>query len=199
MLCDSFTQQPAETHDGNYVMTRERGFTLIELMTAIGLTGLLLSMAVPALDIFVSNARQTGAVNDFVSSMHIARSTAVTTNTRVTICPSAGGADCDGADWEQGWIVFSDPDSDQSVDAGETIVSTSGDAGDLTIRSGEFGSFLMYRPNGRVMNASLNGSAGAFTVCDDRGTDHAKVMIIDLSGRPRQSYKLPDGSSPSCS
>ena len=42
-------------------MRRENGFTLIELMMAVGLTGLLLSMAVPALDIFVSNARQTGA------------------------------------------------------------------------------------------------------------------------------------------
>jgi type IV fimbrial biogenesis protein FimT len=180
-------------------MTQERGFTLIELMIAIGLTGLLLSMAVPALDIFVSNARQTGAVNDFVSSMHVARSTAVTTNTRVTICPSAGGANCDGANWEDGWIVFRDPDSDQNVDAGETIVSTSGPVGDLTIRSGEFSSFLLYRPNGRVMNASLDGSAGAFTVCDDRGAGHAKVMIIDLSGRPRQSYKLPNGNAPSCS
>ena len=35
------------------------------------------------------------------------------------------------------------------------------------------------------MNASLNGSSGAFTVCDNRGASHAKVMIVDLSGRPR--------------
>jgi hypothetical protein len=34
-------------------------------MIAIGLAGLLLSAAVPALDTFVSNARQTGAINDF--------------------------------------------------------------------------------------------------------------------------------------
>jgi prepilin-type N-terminal cleavage/methylation domain-containing protein len=51
-------------------MRRENGFTLIELMIAIGLAGLLLSAAVPALDTFVSNARQTGAINDFVSSIH---------------------------------------------------------------------------------------------------------------------------------
>ena len=41
-------------------MRRQNGFTLIELMIAIGLTGLLLSMAVPALDIFVSNVNSTG-------------------------------------------------------------------------------------------------------------------------------------------
>ena len=180
-------------------MRHENGFTLIELMIAVGLTGLLLSMAVPALDIFVSNARQTGAINDFVSTIHQARSTAVTTNTRVTICPSAGGTDCESVGWNAGWIVFSDPDSDRKVDTDETVLAASGAVDGLTIQSSQFGTFLMYRPNGRVMNASLNGSSGAFTVCDDRGPNHAKVMIIDLSGRPRLSTAMPDGTSPSCS
>ena len=181
------------------LVKRQNGFTLIELMIAIGLTGLLLSMAVPALDIFVSNARQTGAINDFVSTIHQARSTAVTTNTRVTICPSAGGTDCESVDWNDGWIVFSDPDSDRTVDNDETIIAVSGAVDGLTFESSEFGAFLMYRPNGRVMNASLNGSSGAFTVCDDRGSNYAKVMIIDLSGRPRLSKTEADGSAPSCS
>ena len=180
-------------------MRRENGFTLIELLIAVGLSGLLLSMAVPALDIFVSNARQTGAINDFVSSIHQARSTAVTTNARVTICPSSGSTNCEAVGWNQGWIVFSDSDSDRNVDVGERIIATAGPIDGLTIQSAEFGTFLMYRPNGRVMNASLNGSSGSFTVCDGRGADHAKVMILDLSGRPRLSKTMVDGSSPSCS
>ena len=179
-------------------MRKEKGFTLIELMIAVGLTGLLLSMAVPALDIFVANARQTGAINDFVSSIHKARSTAITTNARVTICPSASGNNCEAVGWNQGWIVFSDPNSDRSVNAGETIIDASGEVQGLTIQSGEFPTFLMYRPNGRVMNAALNGSSGAFAVCDKRGTSHAKVMQIDLSGRPRLDTVYADGSAPAC-
>lgn len=178
---------------------RQHGFTLIELMIAIALTGLLLSMAVPAMDLFVSNARQTSAINDFVSSMHIARSTAITTNTRVTLCPSANGVTCENIDWDRGWIVFADLDSDQIVDLNETITSKTAGVDDLSIGSVEFANFLLYRPNGRVMNAAVNGSAGEFTVCDERGADHAKVMIIELSGRPRLSEKLADGSAPSCS
>ncbi len=179
-------------------MRRQHGFTLIELMIAIGLTGLLLSMAVPALDIFVSNARQTGAINDFVSSIHQARSVAVTTNQRVTICPSSNGTNCEAVGWNNGWIVFADPDSDRNVDIDETVIAASGALDGLTLQSGEFATFLMYRPNGRVMNASLDGSSGAITVCDDRGAEHAKVMIIDLSGRPRLSKTMADGSAPSC-
>ena len=180
-------------------MTRETGFTLIELLIGIALAGLLLSLAVPALDMFTNNARQTGAINDFVSSMHIARSTAITTNFRVTVCATAGGANCEAVSWDQGWIVFGDRDGDQSVDANETIVAASDGFDGLSIQSGEFGSALVYRPNGRVTNASANGSAGEFTVCDDRGPDHAKVLIVDLSGRPRLSKYLADGSTPSCS
>ena len=57
---------------------------------------------------------------------------------------------------------------------------------------------MTYRPNGRIVNAGLNGSAGAMTFCDDRGADYAKVMIIDLSGRPRISKTMADGSAPAC-
>ena len=179
--------------------TAQRGFTLIEMMVAVALTGLLLSMAVPALQQFTSNARQTSTINDFVSSMHIARSTAVTTNFRTTICASSNGVSCEAVTWDQGWIVFSDRDSDQTVDNDETIVASSDGADGLDIRSGEFGQFLMYRPNGRVMTASAAGNSGQFTVCDSRGSEHAKVLIVDLSGRPRLSYHQADGSAPSCS
>lgn len=175
-------------------MRRENGFTLIELMIAIGLAGLLLSAAVPALDTFVSNARQTGAINDFVSSIHQARSTAITTNARVTICPSSGGTNCEAVSWDEGWIVFSNRNGDLIVDGDETIVASSGSANGLTIQSGQFSTFITYRPNGRVLNASLNGSSGSFTVCDRRGAKHAKVMVIDLSGRPR----LSETSAPVC-
>ncbi len=180
-------------------MHMECGFTLIELMIAIGLTALLMAMAVPAMDAFVTNARQTGAINDFVSSMHIARSTAITTNSRVTICASASGTNCEAVSWDQGWIVYSDLDSDQAVDANESIIAQSQGVEGFSIQSGEFGQFLMYRPNGRVMNASINGNSGQFEVCDDRGSNYAKVMIIDLSGRPRTSKYLADGSTPDCS
>jgi type IV fimbrial biogenesis protein FimT len=167
-------------------------------MIAIGLSALLLSMAIPALDQFTTSAKQTSAVNDFVASMHVARSTAITTNFRTTVCASAGGANCEAVSWDEGWIVFSDRDSDQSVDNDETIVATSGGIEGLTIQSGEFGAFLMYRPNGRVMTTSATGNSGQFTVCDNRGSEHAKVLIVDLSGRPRLSKHLADGSSPAC-
>ena len=179
-------------------MNRQKGFTLIELLTAMGLAALLLSMAIPALDSFTRNARQTGAVNDFVASLHIARSTAVTTNARVTICSSAGGNVCEGVGWNQGWIVFSDSNSNQTVDGSDAIVATGAGSDVLSVQSAEFAGVIVFRPNGRVAVAAVNGTSGQFTVCDDRGEDHAKVLIIELSGRPRLSKYRADGTVPDC-
>ena len=44
----------------------------------------------------------------------------------------------------------------------------------------------------------IDGNSGQFTVCDDRGEEHAKMLIIDLSGRPRFSKYLADGAVPDC-
>lgn len=182
----------------DYVMRRERGFTLIEMMIAVGLTALLLGMAVPAMSSFVNNARQTGAINDFVSSMHLARNTAITTNARVTVCASAGGAGCEVTTWDQGWVAFTDQNNNLLIDGDDAIISSASAIEGLSIRSGEFAQILQYRPNGRVLAAGGNGNSGEFTVCDGRGSDYAKVIIVELSGRPKFSKKLADGTAPAC-
>ena len=179
-------------------MHRDGGFTLIELMIAIALVAILLATAVPALDDFTNDARQTGVINDFIASIHLARNTAITTNSRVTMCASASGADCEFTSWDSGWIVFGDLNSNGSLDGGETIVSASAAAEGLSIQSGEFPAALMYRPNGRAMTAALTGNSGEFAVCDFRGADHAKVILVELSGRPRMSETKANGAQPNC-
>ena len=179
-------------------MLRQNGFTLVEMMIAVTLLGLLLSIAVPALDQFTANARQTSTINDFVASIHLARSTAVTTNSRVTFCASSNQRTCGAVPWDQGWIAFSDRNNNGFVDGDDAIVSASQGNDDVEIASGEFGLSLQFRPNGRVVNAGANGAVGQFTVCDRRGDKYAKVLIIDLSGRPRVSKSLADGSAPDC-
>ena len=182
----------------DYVMRKEVGFTLIELMIAIALVAVLLATAVPALDDFTNNSRQTGAINDFVSAMHLARNTAITTNSRVTMCPSAAGANCELTGWDSGWIVFGDANSNGNVDVGENVVTASDGIEGLSIQSGEFPQFLMYRPNGRAMTIAVTGNSGEFAVCDNRGAEHAKVILVELSGRPRLSEYRADGSPPNC-
>lgn len=84
-----------------------RGFTLIELMVAIMVLGILLGVAVPSFRDAALSSRLTAYANDLVASAQIARSEAIKRNAAVTLCASAGGAACDeGGGWEVGWIVL---------------------------------------------------------------------------------------------
>ena len=53
-------------------------------------------------------------------------------------------------------------------------------------------------PNAPNAPATPATNTGDFALCDKRGSDHAKVVILDMSGRPRLSEYLADGSKPSC-
>ena len=84
------------------------------------------------------------------------------------------------------------------VDADDTIVRSSSSVEGLTISSALFSDFLMYRPNGRVMRATVGQNSGSFTSCDYRGAEHAKAIVLDLSGRPRVIGGYADGMALSC-
>jgi type IV fimbrial biogenesis protein FimT len=166
-------------------MKRQNGFTLIELMTTLGIATILVSVAIPGLQQFKKNSRQTTVTNELVSAMRVARNTAITTNSRVTVCASRDGTACHAVSWNRGWIAFVDEDSDRILDADEEVLRRGNGTDDVTISSGQFASFFVYRPNGRVMNATLAGNSGQFTICDDRGNDYARTIRLDLSGRAR--------------
>jgi type IV fimbrial biogenesis protein FimT len=179
-------------------MKRQKGYTLIELMTKLAVATVLISVAMPGMQSFRMNSRQVGKVNEMISAMHLARNTAITTNTRVTLCSSKTGESCDSVAWDKGWIAFVDRDSDQTVDDDESILRVGPGVDGVTISSGQYSNYLMYRPNGRAMNATVKQNSGQFTICDKRGSKHAKAIMIDLAGRPRVADNDSYGISLSC-
>jgi type IV fimbrial biogenesis protein FimT len=181
-------------------MTRQKGFTLIELLTTLGVATILLSVAIPGMQEFRKNSRQTGGINELVSGMRIARNTAITTNTRVTVCASENGSACQSVGWEKGWIAFVDQDADRTLDTDESVIRAGSGKDGLTIKSSQFSNNFVFRPNGRVMGASLSQNSGQFTICDDRGVEDAKAIVIDFSGRPRSIHDASgSGLTLSCS
>jgi type IV fimbrial biogenesis protein FimT len=86
---------------------RIAGFTLLELLTALTVAGIVLAVGVPSYQNIVRNNRAAANANELVAALTIARSEAVRRGDRVSICRSTDGATC-GADWADGWIVFVD-------------------------------------------------------------------------------------------
>jgi type IV fimbrial biogenesis protein FimT len=180
---------------------RQAGYTLAELLVTISIVGILASVAVPGMQDVVLNNRRVSVSNDMAYSIQLARSEAITRNQRVIVCASTNGSGCASAsDWSEGWIAFNDVDDDQAPDStGEAILLASTGKDGISITPVTFTDSFTYRPNGRVMGASVGANTGEFIFCDRRGSKHARVLSIASSGRPSLSEKLANGSDPSCS
>jgi len=85
---------------------RVRGFTLFELMIALAVAGVILTVGVPNFTSFLANNRAVSDTNDLVTSLNLGRSEAIRRGSTVSLCSSTDGATCSGSnDWSTGWIV----------------------------------------------------------------------------------------------
>lgn len=91
---------------------KSHGFTLLELIIAIAVLAILVTVAAPAMQDVLRNNRLTTQANDLVTAFQFARSEAIRKNGTIEICASTDGTSCagSGASWSAGWIVL-DPDS----------------------------------------------------------------------------------------
>jgi len=99
------------------------GFTLLEALVVIGLLGLLVSLAAPAMSALRQQHRLQAQAEGLFDSLVLARSEALRRQQRVTLCARATDSSCDanGA-WPQGWLVFVDSNDNAQRDAGEMLI-----------------------------------------------------------------------------
>jgi len=98
-------------------MNRQRGFTLLELMTTLTIAGILGMLAVSGYSSLVLSNRLTTNTNDFIADVNTARSEAIKRNAIATICKSTNGTSCaTTGSWAGGWIVLVDSNRDGVVD-----------------------------------------------------------------------------------
>lgn len=98
------------------VARRQRGFTLIEMLTTVAVLAVTTTVGIPALNGFVVSHRAATQANALLSALNYARSEAVSGARQVSLCPyvedtnAADAADrylcADTTAWQQGWVVF---------------------------------------------------------------------------------------------
>ena len=177
---------------------RQRGFTLIELLTTLAIAGIGLTVAVPGLQNIVAGSQRSAAINELVSTMHLARSAAITRNEQVTVCPSSTGLSCDDSQWEDGWIYFTDPDQSRQVSDGEVILGVAAGIANFEIKSTDFERFFVYRPNGHLMVDTQAETSGEMYFCDPRGAEFTARLVIHVSGKPHLDDTALDRSASLC-
>jgi len=73
-------------------MSRERGFTLLELIISISIVGILASLALPSFQGIIANARTRSTTESFNLALQLARTEAIKRNARVAFRFETTGA-----------------------------------------------------------------------------------------------------------
>jgi type IV fimbrial biogenesis protein FimT len=162
------------------------GFSMIELMIALAIFGLLLGFGVPSYGHWIASRQVANHAEYLTETLNVARSEAVKRGMRVNLCKSRDRRQCDdAATWDAGWIMFADENRDGSIESTESVIRSEGPARDqITISANQpLADYVSYTSFGfaRMLNGALQ--MGTFVVCKP-GQDAIHVVLAN-SGRAR--------------
>lgn len=139
-------------------MTRNKGFTLVEMMVTIVVAAILISIAMPSLQSISANNALKSTTRDLISTINTARSQSISTRTNVLVEQASGG-------WNAGWsITYDNAAAEESQDFQPRNGVTISGPGSLTFMS----------------RGGLQGGPTTFNVCHDELANGRKVSVSFL-------------------
>jgi prepilin-type N-terminal cleavage/methylation domain-containing protein len=145
-----------------------RGFTVLELMIGVGVAAILAVVAAPSLRDFTNETRLRSMSSQLVSDLNFARLEAIKRNARVLVCAKDAAANtcATATNWQNGWLVCYDADSDDACDA--TIATDPNPmkiAGALnaTLQLTSTSTFIRFNPVGTANSAAVLTLKGTWT------------------------------------
>lgn len=163
------------------------GFSLVELLIAVVIVGLLVLAAGPSYRNWIAAQELANHAHFLAGTLNQARSEAIKTGYRVNLCKSSDRQQCadDGSGWELGWILYVDENQDGEISAGEKVIRIEGPPGHgITVRGNRpVSDYVSYTSLGHARMLSGALQMGTFVVCKP-GQDAIEVVLAN-SGRAR--------------
>lgn len=92
-----------------YYYKNKQGFSLIELLVAISIIGILSILALPSFLASNINNQLASQVNQLNNIFSFARSEAYRLNSTVSVCATTNGIACNSSNFSNGTIIFNNP------------------------------------------------------------------------------------------
>ena len=167
---------------------RHAGLTLIELMMMLAIAAVIFTSAIPAFGRFIQENRVTTTTNHLIAHLQYARHEAVFRNMYVAVCPSTDGERCTGGNrWDQGWIVYADPNNSRQPDHPEDILRVV-DADDRMLMHSAGRYRVRFQGHGGAYGTNLT-----IRVCDMTDRASPRAVIVSNPGRIRSTRDVDAG------
>jgi len=171
--------------------SRWRGLSLVEMLVAMGIAAVLLTLGVPSLSGLRADWAVRGATAQVLAGLQLARRTALTTGQSVTLCPTTDGRRCGFP--SRRWMLFANAEggSDARRDAGEPVLRQW--QLDAAVRVSGTRGYAAFQPQTSAA-ATLT-----FVFCHDARPQAGRSLVVSQTGRPRVSPGPPSTSgNPNC-
>ncbi|WP_137887435.1 GspH/FimT family pseudopilin [Pseudomonas sp. 2FE] len=165
-----------------------RGFTLIEALVALAIIAILLGLGVPALTRLIHGQQLQTANHSLLAVFAYARGESIKRRCPVLIAAIDG-------QWENGWRVFADPNSNGQLDDAEPLllVAAAPPAGVVIHGNTPVRHYIRYTPTGSAKMQSGAFQAGTLTLCHADEQQAIKRLVLSATGRLRSSRGQPGG------
>ena len=131
------------------------------------------------------------------TDLRYARSTAVTRNLPVSLCPSEDGSSCSGNPfgWHHGYLVFVDADGNRKREPGETLLRRHDPFPQtLQLHSTKGRPAVRFRPDGAAWSTNTT-----FSICHGENPAFYRAVVLYGSGRARVDRQAPGNKAVTCS
>ncbi len=158
---------------------KSEGFTLVELMVALVVLGILLTVGMPAFGKMIDQQRMDAGLSSLTGSLNMARQEAVRRNRPVTLAAIDGN-------WNNGWVMFLDNNRNGRHDEGETLLREIAPNAVMRVHANmPVSRYVQF--NARGESQLLNGGfqAGTFRFCPQASHEEGRRVTINQVGRWR--------------
>lgn len=165
------------------MLSKNRAFSLIELLAVIILIAIVSLVAVPSLHGVISRNRAAVYANELMMALRFARATAINLGEPVRFCSSKDHQSCSGA-WEDGSIVMT---------TNGKVIRVLSPVFSRDKLSWNHYNDIVFLPEGLV-----NGQQGSFYYCPYNAPKNALAIILNATGRVLISPKTHDNKEIPC-
>lgn len=170
------------------------GLTLVELLSTIAIVAIIATVGVPAFSKMLATSRLNTERDRLLLSLYAARSAAIMRRVHVSLCPGDVQGCSGSTRWEDGWIVFEDPDASSDCADSDGDLRCDADGGAIIRMEPASDGYVTIRGNTHIATGArfnrqgyAQANAGTFSLCYTDSSVAPAGIVLSTTGRARST------------